>query len=164
MPNSTLEVLTQINRRFRERFQYVRREEEGVQTPDQTIAHGSGSCRDFSVLFIEICRQLGFAARFVSGYLYDPPNGADHIENVAQGSMHAWTQVYIPGAGWKGFDPTNGVLENTCFIPCAVANEPKLTSPIQGSYSHTHSRISSTMEVGLEINQIEPVQPTPQTS
>lgn len=155
MPVSTLEVLTQINHRIRERFQYIRRDEEGVQTPDETLQKGSGSCRDFSLLFIEICRQLGFAARFVSGYLYDPPSGANHIENVADGSMHAWTQVYIPGAGWKGFDPTNGVLENTCFIPCAVANEPKLTSPIQGSYAHAHSTIPSTMEVSLQINRID---------
>jgi transglutaminase-like putative cysteine protease len=154
LPESSLEVLTQINRRIHERLQYNHRDEEGVQAPDETLALGSGSCRDFSRLFIEICRQLGFAARFVSGYLYAPPAGNDFIENVAAGSMHAWTQVYIPGAGWKGFDPTNGILENAFFIPCAVANEPKLASPIQGSYYHDQSRIPSTMEVRLSIEEL----------
>lgn len=151
LPGSTLEVLTQLNHRIRERFQYIQRDEEGVQTPDETLALGSGSCRDFSRLFIEICRQLGFAARFVSGYLYAPSTGSDFIDNVAEGSMHAWTQVYIPGAGWKGFDPTNGMLENAYFIPCAVASEPKLASPIQGSFYHDQSQFPSTMEVSLSI-------------
>lgn len=154
MPASTLAVLTEINHRIRERFTYVRRDEEGVQSPDETLVSGSGTCRDFSLLFIEICRQLGFAARFISGYLYDPPTGTDHIENVAEGSMHAWTQVYIPGAGWKGFDPTNGVLESHYFIPCAVASSPKQASPIQGSYSHLHAQVPSTMEVSLDIKSI----------
>lgn len=151
LPESSIEVLTQVNQRIHERFQYDRRDEEGVQSPDQTIACGTGSCRDFARLFIEICRQLGFAARFVSGYLYDPPSGSQHFNNVAEGSMHAWTEVHLPGAGWKGFDPTNGMLANNYFIPCAVANEPKLTSPIQGSYYHEQLRIPSTMEVTLTV-------------
>ena len=151
LPVDTLDLLTQLNHRIRERFQYLPREEEGVQWPDQTLTMGSGSCRDFALLFIEICRQLGFACRFVSGYFYDSPSGEGHVHNVAQGSMHAWTEVYLPGAGWKGLDPTNGILANDNFIPCAVANEPRLTSPIQGSYYHRQFRIPSDMTVSLTI-------------
>jgi transglutaminase-like putative cysteine protease len=152
LPGSTLEILTRINQRMHERLTYQRRDEEGVQSPDETLAKGTGSCRDFARLFIEICRQLGFAARFVSGYLYDPPAGDNHFFNVAVGSMHAWTEVHLPGAGWKGFDPTNGMLANNLFIPCAVASEPALTSPIQGSYYHPQSLVPSTMEVSLSIS------------
>lgn len=153
MPESTLEVLTQINQRIHSRFTYQRRDEEGVQTPDETIARGSGSCRDYARLFIEICRQLGFAARFVSGYLYDPPTGANHFTNIAEGAMHAWVEVHLPGAGWKGFDPTNGMLASNYFIPCAVGIEPKLTSPVQGTYYHNQLRIPSTLEVSLTVEQ-----------
>ena len=153
LPEKSLEVLTELNRRIHQRFLYQRRDEEGVQSPDQTIDKGSGSCRDFARLFIEICRQLGFAARFVSGYLYDPQSGAYHFQNVAEGSMHAWVEVHLPGAGWKGFDPTNGMLANNYFIPCAVAIEPKLTSPVQGSYYHSQLWIPSTLEVTLSLEQ-----------
>jgi len=160
LPGQSLELLTRINHRIHERFLYQRRDEEGIQTPDETIRTGTGSCRDFSRLFIEICRQLGFAARFVSGYLYDPPTGSQHIDNVAEGAMHAWTEVHLPGAGWRGFDPTNGILANHNFIPSAVAAEPKLTSPIQGSYYHNQLRIPSTMEVSLKVESV----PQPVTS
>jgi transglutaminase-like putative cysteine protease len=155
LPAQSLDLLTQLNGRIHERFQYRRRDEEGVQTPDETISLGSGSCRDFARLFTECCRQLGFAARFVSGYLYDPPTGDDHFQNVAEGSMHACAEVFLPGAGWKGFDSTNGMLANQYFIPCAVANEPKLTSPIQGSYYHSQMRIPSTMEVSLNLERAD---------
>lgn len=154
LPGQSLEVLTALNSRIHERFQYQRRDEEGVQSPDVTIAKGSGSCRDFAWLFIEICRQLGFAARFVSGYLYDPPTGSGHFRNIAEGSMHACAEVFLPGAGWKGFDPTNGMLANHFFIPCAVANEPRLTSPIQGTFTHPDTRIPSSMEVSLHLEQL----------
>ena len=157
LPDQSLEVLTQLNRRIHERFVYIRRDEEGVQSPDETIVKGSGSCRDFAHLFVEICRQLGFAARFASGYLYEPPAdaGSESFENVAEGSMHACAQVFLPGAGWKGFDPTNGMLANQYFIPSAVATNPKLTSPIQGSYSHKEGNIPSTMEVSLSVKRID---------
>jgi len=154
LPHSTLDVLTRLNQRIHARLRYQPRDEEGVQPPDETLARGSGSCRDFARLFIEICRQLGFAARFVSGYLYDPPAGASHFQNVAEGSMHAWTEVHLPGAGWKGFDPTNGMIANNYFIPCAVASEPRLTSPIQGSYYHPQALLPSTMEVALSLEAL----------
>ena len=158
-PESTLEILTRINSAIRESFIYQQRDEEGIQSPDETIDKGSGSCRDFARLFIEICRQLGFAARFVSGYLYDPPSGSQHFENVAEGSMHAWAEIHLPGVGWKGFDPTNGIVANHNFIPCAVGIEPRLTSPIQGSYYHNQHRIPSTLEVKLTVEDVEDLNP-----
>ena len=154
LPPHTLDLLTRINHLLHERFTYQRRDEEGIQSPDETIQLGSGSCRDFARLFIEICRQLGFAARFVSGYLYDPSSGGQHFNNVTEGAMHAWMEVHLPGAGWKGFDPTNGMLANEYFIPCAVASEPKLTSPIQGSYYHMQMQVPSTMEVSLLLKGV----------
>jgi transglutaminase-like putative cysteine protease len=133
----------------------VRRDEEGIQTPDATLDLKTGSCRDMAVLFISAVRKLGFAARFVSGYLFDPPVGAggDHCFNRAVGSMHAWAEVYLPGAGWKGFDPTNGILANGYFIPCGVSHEPASVDPIQGNYFSEVST-DSTMEVELEIEEI----------
>ena len=85
------------------RITYERRDEEGTQTPNQTLERGQGSCRDMAELFVATSRQLGLAARFVSGYLYEPPhpNGSAGF-NVAAGSMHAWAEVYLPGAGWRG--------------------------------------------------------------
>lgn len=156
LPEKTLDVLTSLNRRIHETFTYHHREEPGIQSPDRTIELGSGSCRDFARLFIEGCRQLGFAARFASGYLHDPPAGPGHVGDVAKGSLHAWAEVYIPGVGWKGFDPANGILANAAFIPCAVAPEPELASPIQGTFTHPLPGLLSSMDVSLAIREEPP--------
>lgn len=150
-----VQFLSDLNAAVRRDISYVRRDEEGIQEPDTTIRLRSGSCRDMAVLFIAILRQIGFAARFCSGYLYDPPvgEGGEHVYNRALGSMHAWSEVYLPGAGWKGFDPTNGILANSFFIPCGVSHNPKFVEPIQGSYFSKQS-VSSTMEVDLQIKKI----------
>lgn len=152
--NDVVRFLSDLNEAIHREIRYVRRDEEGIQDPDTTIELGAGSCRDMALLFISILRQLGFAARFCSGYLYDPPlgEGGAHSYNRAVGSMHAWAEVYLPGAGWKGFDPTNGILANGCFIPCAVSHDPQHVNPIQGSY-FSKVPVSSTMEVDLQILQ-----------
>jgi transglutaminase-like putative cysteine protease len=154
--SDVVRFLSDLNEAISREITYLRRDEEGIQDPDTTLRLLSGSCRDMAQLFIAIVRQLGFAARFCSGYLYDPPvgEGAAHVFNRAVGSMHAWTEVYLPGAGWKGFDPTNGILANGFFIPCAVSHEPKCVDPIQGSYFANES-VASTMKVSLEIERIE---------
>jgi transglutaminase-like putative cysteine protease len=152
-----VQFLSDLNGAIAREIAYVRRDEEGIQDPDETIQLGTGSCRDMAVLFIAITRQIGFAARFCSGYLYDPPveGGEDeHVFNRAVGSMHAWAEVYLPGAGWKGFDPTNGILANGYFIPCGVSHDPKSVDPIQGSY-YSKEPVASTMEVSLEIERID---------
>ena len=153
--SDVVQFLSDLNEAIHREVSYVRRDEEGIQDPDATIQLGTGSCRDMAVLFIAILRQLGFAARFCSGYLYVPPAGTEGglAENRADGSMHAWAEVYLPGAGWKGFDPTNGILANSFFIPCGVSHEPSNVDPIQGTY-FSKTPVSSTMEVDLKIESI----------
>lgn len=151
----TISFLLDINSAICRDIGYAARDDEGVQTPDETLELRTGSCRDMSVLFIAACRQLGLAARFVSGYLYVPPNaGREGMESDrAAGSMHAWAEIYLPGAGWKGFDPTNGVLADRLFLPAAVANRPEWVNPIQGKYFHKQ-RIVSHLHVDLKIEEI----------
>lgn len=152
--------LSSINEALWRDIAYERRDEEGIQSPDLTLQRRKGSCRDVAVLFIAILRQLGIAARFVSGYLYDPATGeaGEHVFNRAVGSMHAWAEVYLPGAGWKGFDPTNGILANEYFIPCAVSDDPAAVDPIQGTYFASKA-VRSTMEVSLKIEPAPPHSP-----
>ena len=98
-----------------------------------------------------VTRCLGLASRFVSGYLYEPANdGTDGTSNRAAGSMHAWAEVYLPGAGWRGFDPTNGILTDHHFVTSAVANRPEWVNPIQGKYFHD-GEVGSNMRVVLRV-------------
>jgi transglutaminase-like putative cysteine protease len=128
------------------------RDDEGTQSANETVDLGSGSCRDMAELLVATSRQLGFAARFVSGYLYEPspPDGTAGF-NRAAGSMHAWAEVYLPGAGWRGLDPTNGILTDHRFLPAAVANRPEWVNPIQGRYFHT-GQVASAMSVTLKLS------------
>jgi transglutaminase-like putative cysteine protease len=116
-------------------FKYVAREEEGVQSPAQTLDLHSGSCRDFALLMIEAARSLGFAARFVSGYIYSP--GTDQEGNVGGGATHAWVQVYLPGSGWIEFDPTNAIVGNRDLIRVAVVRDPHQAIPVSGTWTGT---------------------------
>ena len=127
-PMQTFTLLDRVNHEILGRFFYQMREEPGVQPPAQTLAHNSGSCRDFAALFMEACRHLGLASRFVSGYLY--------TSNLDTGnaSTHAWAEVYLPGAGWKGFDPTSGEVTGNRHIAVAVARHPEAVPPVAGSY------------------------------
>jgi len=154
--SSTVQFLSDLNEAVRRDIAYVRRDEEGIQSPDTTLSLRTGSCRDMAVLFIAAVRQLGMAARFVSGYLYDPPvrAGGGHTFNRAVGSMHAWAEVYLPGAGWKGFDPTNGILANQFFLPTGVSHEPAAVNPVQGTY-YSKQPTGSTIELTLEIEPKE---------
>jgi Transglutaminase-like superfamily len=110
-----------------------RRAEHGTQEPVATVRMGRGSCRDFALLMIEAVRSLGLAARFVFGYLYVPSR--DGPENIGGGSTHAWCQVYLPGAGWVEFDPTNGIIGNRDLIRVAVARDPNQAIPLSGTYA-----------------------------
>ena len=139
-PTGTRELLLQMNGFIREHFDYAARDEEGTQPPLQTLALGSGSCRDFALLMMEAVRSLGMAARFVSGYLYDPAldaaaGGVDPQATVGAGSTHAWLQVYLPGAGWVAFDPTNNLRDGTPqLIRVGVARDPAQAAPVSGSW------------------------------
>lgn len=144
-------LLEWINKAIATGFNYQQREEPGVQSPATTLTRKSGSCRDFATLFIDACRSLGLAARFVSGYLYSPslPQG--------QGSTHAWSEIYLPGVGWKGFDSTTGQVVGNQHIAVAVSRHPESVPPISGSFiaPPTTYLQSPVMSVLVEVNQIQ---------
>ena len=136
-PNRTRQLLVQMNQRIRDTFTYAERIEEGTQTPLQTLALGSGTCRDFALLMMEAARRLGIATRFVSGYLYDPALDAAAPSGEAvtgAGATHAWLQAYLPGAGWVPFDPTNNLLGGTQLIRVGVTRDPSQAAPVSGSW------------------------------
>ena len=124
-------------------FTYKMREEPGVQTVQETLSLGSGSCRDFALLFMEAVKCLGLASRFVSGYLYAP------LMSSQVGSTHAWAEVYIPGVGWKGFDPTIGNIVGMDHIPVAVSRLAESVPPIQGTYAGS---ADSNLDVGVWVS------------
>ncbi|MEZ0232597.1 MAG: transglutaminase domain-containing protein [Methylophilaceae bacterium] len=124
----TVNLLMTLNQAINRQFRYQIREEAGVQSPTYTINNGSGSCRDYTTLFIEACRCLGLASRFVSGYLHAPAT------EVGNATTHAWAEVYLPGTGWKGFDPTTGQVTGTHHIAVAVARNPEAVPPVSGSF------------------------------
>jgi len=130
LPSSiqTFALLDRINREISGSFSYQIREEPGVQSPATTLMRRGGSCRDFAALFIEACRHLGLASRFVSGYLFI------WGQEPANASTHAWAEVYLPGAGWKGFDSTSGELTGDRHISVAVARHPEAVPPVAGDF------------------------------
>ena len=151
----TLELLVDITRAIRRDFTYVRREEMGIQTPQETLKLQSGSCRDFALLMMEAVRALGFAARFVTGYLFSPAREG-HI-NKGGGSTHAWVQVYIPGAGWMEFDPTNGIVGSHDLIRVGVARDPAQAVPLWGNYTGFPSdSLGLTVEVHVSDTTPKP--------
>ena len=130
----TRELLVEMTQTIRNSMRYVARFDEGVQTPYDTLHLQSGTCRDFATLMIEAVRRLGYAARFVSGYLYTPWLDDGSPEHVGAGATHAWVQVYLPGAGWIPFDPTNNLIGGTDLIRVGVARHAGLAPPVSGSW------------------------------
>jgi transglutaminase-like putative cysteine protease len=132
-PTETGALLMTLTYAIKEGLAYERRTAQGTQGPLQTLATGRGSCRDYATLMMEAVRALGLAARFVTGYLYVPER--DTVERrVGGGATHAWCQVYLPGAGWVEFDPTNGIVGNRDLIRVAVARDARQAIPLHGSY------------------------------
>jgi transglutaminase-like putative cysteine protease len=128
----TLSLLKDISNGVAARIVYEERDDEAAQTPVETLARGRGSCRDFAVLFVDAVRSLGFGARILSGYLYDPDR--DAVGSPGAGSTHAWADVYVPGAGWIMFDPTNRSVGGFNLIPVAVARHIRQTMPVSGTF------------------------------
>ena len=133
-PTDTRQLLVDMTQSIRQSMLYVARIDEGVQTPYQTLRLQSGTCRDFATLMIEAVRRLGYAARFVSGYLYTPWLDKPDAPVTGAGATHAWVQVYLPGAGWIPFDPTNNLIGGTDLIRVGVARHASLASPVSGAW------------------------------
>jgi transglutaminase-like putative cysteine protease len=145
-PQPTVSTLVALNEALHTNLAYERREEGAAYAPEETLRLGRGSCRDFTVLLAEVARGLGLAARLASGYLCEFGSG----EKRAEGALHAWTEIYLPGAGWVGFDPTNGYLCNHHHITAAVGFTPEDISPILGNYYHP-SHVPAQMNASLQI-------------
>ncbi|WEY41923.1 transglutaminase family protein [Paraburkholderia sp. SUR17] len=151
-PRKTIDFLVDLNQRLQHEIRYLIRMEPGVQTPEETLQNASGSCRDTGWLLVETLRQLGLAARFVSGYLLqlkpdtkslDGPSGAE----VDFTDLHAWCEVFLPGAGWIGLDPTSGLLAGEGHIPVACTPEPGSAAPISGAVDECEVEFSHTMSI-----------------
>lgn len=134
-PTRTADLLVAITRAIQAEFRYEARAAEGTQPAPETLRRGAGACRDFALLMMEACRSLGLASRFVSGYLYDAEMVDAATPVVGGGATHAWCDVYVPGAGWVEFDPTNGLVAGRNLIRVAVARTPEQAVPIAGSWT-----------------------------
>lgn len=146
-PSETVSWLSALNQLLYQKLVYQRRDEQGIQAPIETISKNSGSCRDYASLLIACARTQGLAARFVSGYLYDPNLPLD-----SPGDMHAWAEVFLPGAGWRGLDPTNGIFCNNAYVPVAHAVVAESVNPIQGSFfsaTPAITKLSSQVRITL---------------
>lgn len=130
----TMAILLAMLRAIRFEFAYNPRDAMGTQEPLTTMERGSGTCRDFALFFMEAVRSIGLAARFVSGYLYDEGRVGDGEALVGGGATHAWAQVYLPGAGWVEFDPTNGLVGGRNLIRVAVTRDPRQAIPLSGTF------------------------------
>jgi transglutaminase-like putative cysteine protease len=140
----TGQLLMTLNEAVAEGFSYERRTSRGTQSPGETLRHQRGTCRDFALLMMEAARLLGFAARFVTGYVYVP--SLDGPLRLGGGSTHAWCQIYVPGSGWVEFDPTNGIVGNRDLIRVGVARTPEQAIPLSGSYWG-----NAEDELGMEV-------------
>ena len=138
----TWELLSKLNTRIYEAFQYRYRPEYGVQVPCTTLNLGSGSCRDYAVFMMEAARHWGFAARFVTGYI--------QMAEGQHGATHAWTEIYLPGAGWRGYDPTNNKLVGSEHVSVAVAREQEKASPLSGAWEGP-SDAFERMDVSVQV-------------
>jgi transglutaminase-like putative cysteine protease len=143
--NQTLEFLSRFCTHLSEVIVYELREQGRPRSVKDTLALGKGSCRDTTIVFIEGCRMVGLAARFVSGYSY---SAAD------QHNLHAWAEVYLPGGGWRGYDPGCGLMVGDRYIACAAAPWSEMVAPIDGSFSASDSPVTPHLETSVHIEAI----------
>ena len=146
MPRPTIDTLVDLNAALHQNIAYERREEGAARSSAETLRVRSGSCRDFAVLLVDVLRGLGIAARHASGYLCEFGEG----EKRAEGSLHAWVEAFLPGAGWVGMDPTNGTFCDHHHLTAAVGLTPADIAPIVGSYYH-QTAVPHEMAASLQI-------------
>ncbi|TXC82432.1 transglutaminase family protein [Paraburkholderia azotifigens] len=146
----TMTLLRSMTLEIKNSFTYVRRTEKGVNRPADTLRLRCGSCRDFAVLMMDAVRSLGFAARFVSGYIFVP----DYDATLGGGATHAWLQIYLPGAGWVDFDPTNSIVGNRHLIRVAVAWNYEQVLPLWGTW---HGATYSFLGLEVDVSVTEDV-------
>ncbi|MFS0773256.1 transglutaminase family protein [Sphingomonas sp. 1P08PE] len=151
----TLALLTDMTTAIRREFTYVQRPEKGTQSPIETLTRRKGTCRDYAMLMIEAVRALGFAARFVSGYVYDASGSPRSAGVVGGGNTHAWVRVYLPGSGWVEFDPTNGIIGNRGLIRVAIARDIYQAVPVSGTWSGFPGSFVD-MDVSVDIQVAAP--------
>jgi len=151
-PKDTESLVRLINHKVHRKLKYVRREERGVQTPAETIERRTGSCRDFATLLLDAVRSQGIAARFASGYVECSAAEAGYA------STHAWVEIYLPGHGWRGFDPTMGGETGERHVATGLSNHPRGVMPVVGSYFGKASEFKA-MTVGVKLTR-EPVEPS----
>ena len=134
--DETFTALSRMCKGIQETLKYAMRFEAGTQPPATTLESGGGTCRDYALLMMEGARALGVAARFITGYLYDPATDKPDAAKSGQPSQpHAWMEVYLPGAGWIEFDPTNGIIGSERLIRVAVGRDPEQAMPIKGTFT-----------------------------
>ncbi|MBC8009350.1 MAG: transglutaminase family protein [Burkholderiales bacterium] len=149
-PTETVPFLSALNSLLYQNIRYNRREERGIQPSTRTLDLGGGACRDYAVLLVELARTLGLAARFVSGYMFAPAD--DNHRTV--GAMHAWAEVYLPGGGWRGLDPTHGIWCDESFIPVAHAAQAESINPIQGGI-YTPQAVSARLHADVIVERMD---------
>ena len=154
----TLDLLTRMTEAIREDFKYESRDAEGTNGPLITLASQRGACRDFALLMMEAARALGFAARFVSGYLYDAATLETDAALVGGGATHAWCSIYLPGAGWVEFDPTNGLIAGRNLIRVSTARTPEQAVPVAGGFIGREGDFLG-LDVSVEVSVPAPPEP-----
>lgn len=149
----TFATLTRLCTGIKETLKYAMRFDIGTQPPAVTLESGGGTCRDYALLMMEGARSLGIAARFITGYLYDPVLDTASADGTAHAYPHAWLEVYLPGAGWVEFDPTNGIIGSERLIRVAVGRDPEQAMPIKGTFTGS-SDVVVTAAVDVQVRTL----------